>query len=86
MHYKLFNLKKSGLYSKEGQKEYIERQKCEIEIIQRLENLQKLVDGPNGKEILKSMGIDVNEKRTSNFLTYVGNNPEQLAKFDKKQK
>ena len=80
MSYKLFNLKESGLYSKEGRKEYIERQKCEIEIMQRLDKLQKLVDGPNGKEILKSMGINDNEKRTNNSLTYVGNEPEKKQK------
>ena len=43
-----------------------------------MEKLGKVLEGPHGKEIIKAMGIDIeNEKRTNNSITYVGGNQKK---------
>ena len=75
--YQNYNLRKSSLFSKEFQDNYLEHQQKEIEI--------KIENDKRTKEVLEMYNKGLltmfdNEKRTNNSLTYVGNEPEKKRK------
>ncbi len=83
--YKWFNLKKNTAYSKEIQNENLERQKRDLKFYKKLDKLQEEIAGSNGKEILKSLGIDIDKEiKKNNSLTYVGKEEKDSSKSKKK--
>lgn len=81
--YNWYNLKQAKIFSKEFQENFLEYETREIQINIYSKKLIDAIDGPNGKEILKSMGIDIDkEKRTKHSETYVG---EQKISTRKRQ-
>lgn len=74
-YYNCFNLKTIPVFTEEIQKDFLEKEKEEIEFYRYLKRLGDAIDGPNGEEILKSMGIDIEKERKhmkKDSLTYVG--------------
>ncbi len=70
--YTLYNCKKFIGYTEDGNKEIYERQKEDNEFCRQILKWSEQLDGPNGKEILKSMGIDIDKETKKDSLTYVG--------------
>ncbi len=71
------------IFDKEHQKKFQKQEQKDIQFFKYLKKLQEDIEGPNGKEILKSMGIDIDkEKRTKHSETYVG---EQKISTRKRQ-
>lgn len=71
--YEIYNLQKADIYSKTYQDNFENYEREEIRFYKYMEKLGKALEGPRGKEIIKAMGIDIeNEKRTKNSITYVG--------------
>ena len=82
--YTLYNQKQFIGYTEKGNKEVYEYKLDFENFRKQLKKLGDAIDGPNGKEILKKLGIDIeNEVLTDDALTYVGPDDES-AKDDKK--
>ena len=82
--YTLYNQKQFIGYTEEGNKEVYEYKLNFENFRKQLKKLGDAIEGPNGKEILKKLGIDIeNEVLTDDALTYVGPDNES-AKDDKK--
>ena len=82
--YEWYNLKKAIFFDKKLQKKYQEQEQKDIQFFKYLKKLQEDIEGPNGKEILKSMGIDIDkEKRTKHNETYVGSKKISTRKKQK---
>ena len=76
--YEAYNLQKVEIYCKEYQDNFENYEREEIRFYKYMEKLGKVLEGPHGKEIIKAMGIDIeNEKRTNNSITYVGGNQKK---------
>ena len=76
--YTLYNQKQFIGYTKEGNKEIYEYELDFENFRKQLKKLGDAIDGPNGKEILKKLGIDIeNEVPTDDSLTYVGPDDEK---------
>ncbi len=70
--YDMYNLKKNWVFEEESVKQ---REKNFQEWIKEKEFLKKLgdaIDGPNGNEILKAMGIDIEKEKRRDRITHVG--------------
>ena len=79
--YILYNQKQFIGYTKEGNKEVYEYELDFENFRKQLKKLGDAIDGPNGKEVLKKMGIDIeNEIPKEDSLTYVGPDNEESAK------
>ena len=75
--YTLYNQKQFIGYTVEGNKEVYEYELDSENFIKFLEKLGDAIEGPNGKEVLKKLGIDIeNEVPTDDALTYVGTDDE----------
>ena len=82
--YTLYNQKQFIGYTEKGNKEVYEYKLNFENFRKQLKKLGDAIEGPNGKEILKKLGIDIeNEVLTDDALTYVGPDNES-AKDDKK--
>ena len=76
--YTLYNQKQFIGYTEEGNKEVYEYELDFENFRKQLKKLGDAIDGPNGKEILKKLGIDIgNEVPTDDSLTYVGPDDEK---------
>ena len=82
--YTLYNQKQFIGYTEEGNKEVYEYELDFENFRKQLKKLGDVIDGPNGKEILKKLGIDIeNEVPTDDSLTYVG--PDDESTKDNKK-
>ena len=79
--YILYNQKQFIGYTKEGNKEIYARQLDFENFRKQLKKLGDAIDGPNGKEVLRKLGVDIeNEISKEDSLTYVGPDNEESAK------
>ena len=79
--YILYNQKQFIGYTKEGNKEIYARQLDFENFRKQLKKLGDAIDGPNGKEVLRKLGVDIeNEIPKEDSLTYVGPDNEESAK------
>ena len=76
--YILYNQKQFIGYTEEGNKEIYARQLDFENFRKYLKKLGDAIDGPNGNEVLKKLGIDIeNEVSKEDSLTYVGPDDEE---------
>ena len=79
--YILYNQKQFIGYTKEGNKEIYARQLDFENFRKQLKKLGDAIDGPNGKEVLRKLGIDIeNEIPKEDSLTYVRTEDENTTK------
>ena len=79
--YTLYNQKQFIGYTEEGNKEVYEYELDFENFRKQLKKLGDAIDGPNGKEVLKKLGIDIeNEIPKEDSLTYVGTDDENTTK------
>ena len=76
--YTLYNQKQFIGYTEEGNKEVYEYELDSENFRKFLEKLGDAIEGPNGTEVLKKLGIDIEkEVSTDDALTYVGPDDEE---------
>ena len=79
--YVLYNQKQFIGYTKEGNKEIYARQLDFENFRKHLKKLGDAIDGPNGNEVLKKLGIDIeNEVPLADALTYIGPDKDEGIK------
>lgn len=83
-HYENIHLKKLDLFTKKFQKNFYQEELKEIEFQKNLIKFKKALSAPNGKKILKSLGIDIDKEiKKNNSLTYVGKEEKDSSKSKK---
>ncbi len=76
--YTLYNQKQFIGYTEEGNKEVYEYKLDFENFRKQLKKIGDAIDGPDGKEVLQKLGIDIkNEVPTDDSLTYVGPDDEE---------
>ena len=84
--YVQYNLKQFMGYTKEGNKKIYDHEVDAENFRMYLKKLGDAIEGPNGKEVLKALGIDIEKEqkqRKKDALTYVG--PEEEKNIKKKK-
>ncbi len=86
--YVQYNLKQFMGYTKEGNKRIYDHEVDAENFRMYLKKLGDAIEGPNGKEVLKALGIDIDQeikegKHLKDSLTYVGPKEEKNIKKKK---
>ena len=86
--YTKYNLKQFMGYTKEGNKKIYDHEVDAENFRMYLKKLGDAIEGPNGKEVLKALGIDIDQeikegKHLKDSLTYVGSKKEKSIKKKK---